>query len=121
MALTAPRFASLAQLAAASENRPALARGAHGDGVRALQLALIELGLDMPVSTAGGTALPDGVFGRETHGVVQAFQRAHGLVADGVVGRLSLGVLESLINARSEARAREDALRSRQGAGLRAE
>lgn len=113
MTLTATRFNRLDQLNAAAENRPSLHRGARGDGVQALQLALIELGHAMPASTAGGAALPDGIFGAETHAVVQAFQRANGLVVDGVVGRQTLTVLEQRVIALSEKRALE-AARQRQ-------
>jgi hypothetical protein len=55
-----------------------LRAGDHGSAVRTLQRALHRLGL--PVGTL------DGVLGPKTVAAVIAFQRAHGLTADGVVG-----------------------------------
>jgi metacaspase-1 len=57
---------------------PTLRLGAQGDAVRRLQQALAQQGFDP------GPA--DGRFGSQTHRAVQAFQRARGLTADGVVG-----------------------------------
>jgi hypothetical protein len=53
--------------------RPTLRRGSTGDVVRQLQTAL-------------QLAPADGVFGPGTEAAVRAFQRAHGLVPDGIVG-----------------------------------
>jgi hypothetical protein len=50
--------------------RPTLRRGSSGESVRVLQ----------------GKLLVDGVFGASTEEAVKRFQRANGLVADGVVG-----------------------------------
>jgi len=116
MTLTAPRFTSIPQLVRASQNSPSLAQGATGQGVQALQLALVELGFDMPRSTQQGTRLPDGIFGAETRSVVTEFQRANGLKPDGIAGRMTLQALDLLIVAESEGRAleafRESRLRS---------
>src|SRR5438094_114117 len=79
MALTSPRFANAARLQQASENNPPLKAPETSEAVRILQLALLDLGFAMPISTAGGTALPDGIFGPETTQTVRAFQRANGL------------------------------------------
>ena len=86
MALQCARFSSEPDIVRASTNSPPLRRGSHGDGVHVLQLALIDLGFAMPISTKNGTSLPDGIFGAETLKAVTAFQRANGLVADGIVG-----------------------------------
>jgi peptidoglycan hydrolase-like protein with peptidoglycan-binding domain len=52
--------------------------GSRGDDVAALQQILSDLGFSPgPI---------DGVFGRLTDAAVRAFQTAHGLVADGIVG-----------------------------------
>ncbi len=52
--------------------RPTLRRGAKGDDVKVLQAAI------------GVTA--DGTFGAMTEASLRAYQRAHGLVADGIAG-----------------------------------
>jgi putative peptidoglycan binding protein len=74
------------QPAAAPTARPAivvspatmLRAGDHGPAVRTLQRALRRLGF--------AVGSPDGVFGPKTEAAVIAFQRAHGLSADGLVG-----------------------------------
>lgn len=109
MALTLPRFKNVAQLVKAADNQPALVQGAKGPGVQALQLALIELGFPMPLSTHHGNSLPDGIFGSETLRTVQAFQRQNGLVVDGAVGRMTLQRLEARILVASELRAQQQA------------
>ena len=59
--------------------------GSRGDAVRCLQSA---------VAAAGHAVGPiDGAFGPVTHRGVVAYQRATGLVVDGVVGRQTAGVL----------------------------
>jgi peptidoglycan hydrolase-like protein with peptidoglycan-binding domain len=55
-----------------------LSAGDSGDQVLTLQKALKQLGLDV------GT--PDGKFGQKTQDAVKAFQTAHSLTPDGVVG-----------------------------------
>lgn len=60
--------------------RPTLRRGSSGDAVRQLQAAL-------------GLLPADGVFGAGTEAAVRAFQRAHGLVPDGIIGPRSWGLL----------------------------
>lgn len=57
---------------------PQLKEGARGEPVRALQNRLNQLGFN------AGSA--DGAFGPKTEAAVKAFQKAKGLVADGVVG-----------------------------------
>jgi peptidoglycan hydrolase-like protein with peptidoglycan-binding domain len=105
MALTSPRFSSNAELQAASENNPALRKGAKGEAVAILQQAMVDLGFPMPISTGGGDGPADGIYGNETAATVQAFQRANGLQADGVAGRQTLQRLETLISAASDAEA----------------
>lgn len=104
MALAFLRFATNGRLLAASENRPSLKAGERGDAVAIVQMALIDLGFAMPKSTNAGRQLPDGVFGSETDAVVRSFQAQNGLTADGIVGRQTLAVLESLIVAQSRLR-----------------
>jgi peptidoglycan hydrolase-like protein with peptidoglycan-binding domain len=49
-----------------------------GDAVQAWQKKMIDLGFDVDT---------DGVYGPQSKRVCQAFQRNHGLVPDGIVGR----------------------------------
>lgn len=58
---------------------PLLAQGSRSETVRLAQAALTGLGYD-----AGGA---DGIFGANTATAVKRFQAAHGLAADGIVGR----------------------------------
>ncbi len=62
-----------------------LASGSAGEGVRALQQRLKELGF------LEGEA--DGQFGRATKAAVVLFQKQHGLDADGIVGEKTWGIL----------------------------
>jgi hypothetical protein len=73
-------------------------KGAVGESVRILQQALIELGYPLPISTQK-YASPDGDYGNETKGAVEAFQRANGLAseADGRVGRNTLAKLDQKV------------------------
>ena len=62
----------------ASKNIPTIRRGAEGDLVEELQAILnAKYGAELEV---------DGSFGKATEMAVRAFQKAHGLTADGVVG-----------------------------------
>jgi len=99
MALTSLRFARDQRLQRASENNPPMKHGENGEAVAAVQRALIDLGFDMPITTGGGTKLPDGIFGAETEKLVRAFQQKHGLSADGIVGRDTMRKLEELTAA----------------------
>lgn len=58
-----------------------LSNGSRGEGVKALQYALNELGFGN-----SGTQSLDGVFGSGTANAVRAFQKAMGISADGIVG-----------------------------------
>jgi len=60
--------------------------GSRGPLVTALQQRLVTLRFDV-----GGV---DGIFGQKTFMAVQAFQRAHGLVVDGVVGPKTADALD---------------------------
>ncbi len=60
--------------------------GMTGDAVRTLQSRLQAAGYKLEV---------DGVFGQQTFGAVVAFQKAHGLTPDGVVGPLTEKALEA--------------------------
>ena len=118
MALQCARFSSEPDIVRASTNSPPLRQGSRGEGVRVLQLALIDLGLAMSISTHNGTSLPDGIFGAETLKTVMAFQRANGLVTDGVAGAHTIERLDTVIAAQSAALARADALGGDKSKGL---
>lgn len=59
---------------------PTLRRGSSGEYVTLLQTKLIQLGFDLSPYGA------DGKFGAKTENAVKAFQKDHGLTADGIVG-----------------------------------
>lgn len=71
-----------------AKNIPTLRRGNSGDEVAELQALLNAMyGADLEI---------DGVFGAKTEAAVKAFQKAHGLYADGIVGQktwAALGIL----------------------------
>ena len=70
-----------------ADNTPTLRRGSEGEAVEELQVLLnAKYGADLDV---------DGKFGAKTEAAVKAFQKGHGLTADGVVGaktRKALGL-----------------------------
>ena len=116
--LQCARFSNQPDLVKASTNSPPMRQGASGAGVRALQLALVDLGLPMPISTNSGRELPDGIFGAETAKTVIAFQQAQQLAPDGVVGQNTMAQLDSLIAAQSELTVRSDVMSGNKSKGL---
>jgi len=64
-----------------TQTEPTLRKGSRGDWVAILQNKLMLLGYSLPRYGA------DGDFGQETLAAVKAFQKANGLLADGVVGK----------------------------------
>lgn len=95
--LTSPHLAGEVALAPIAAGQSSLRKGARGPGVQAIQQALMALGIDVP----GGA---DGVFGGGLEAAVVGFQRAHGLGADGVVGRGTLRALDTALTTGSHAR-----------------
>lgn len=65
-----------------------LKRGCSGADVKRLQELLTELGYDC------GTA--DGIFGSKTEAAVKAFQKAHNLYVDGIVGAKTRDALQNI-------------------------
>ena len=118
MAFRCARFSGEPEIVKAAADAPALRQGMSGDGVRALQLALIDLGYSMPISTHKGSTLPDGIFGSETARTVIQFQRANSLSADGVAGTHTLAKLDERIAVLSEAIARSAPLEGKKAKGL---
>jgi peptidoglycan hydrolase-like protein with peptidoglycan-binding domain len=60
---------------------PTLQKGATGEAVRELQIALAE--------TGNNPGPIDGVFGAQTEAAVKAFQQARGITVDGIVGPIT--------------------------------
>jgi peptidoglycan hydrolase-like protein with peptidoglycan-binding domain len=112
------RFSSEPDLVKASSNSPPLRQGARGDGVRALQMALIDLGFPMPITTNNSQSLPDGIFGSETAKTVIAFQRVNNLATDGVVGQRTMAQLDALTAAQSAMVMQSDVLSGNKSKGL---
>jgi peptidoglycan hydrolase-like protein with peptidoglycan-binding domain len=96
MALTSPRFDPIQQCRDAANSSPPMKAGTKGPGVAAAQQGLIDLGFLMPLSTKR-FGVPDGIFGIETTGRVQAFQKQHSLTSDGVVGKATMAKLDTLL------------------------
>ena len=69
-------------------DKPTLRRGSTGEYVTLLQTKLIQLGYDVGATGA------DGKFGDKTAAAVRMFQRDHGLVQDGVVGKNTWAALD---------------------------
>ncbi|MBD4558131.1 peptidoglycan-binding protein [Xanthomonas citri pv. citri] len=72
------------QAHAAADAPSVLRENARGAEVRTLQQTLQQLGYK---DAAGNELKADGAYGQRTSDAVKAFQRAHGLQDDGVVGR----------------------------------
>lgn len=81
--------------ASAASSKPTLKVGASGASVKTLQSMLTQAGF----STRG----IDGSFGRNTLAAVKAFQRAHGLAQDGVVGPKTWSKLAQVLTPRAPA------------------
>jgi peptidoglycan hydrolase-like protein with peptidoglycan-binding domain len=116
MALNAPRFNQDKRLQQAAENSPPLKQGERGEAVAIVQLALTDLGFNMPITTSNGTKMPDGIFGQETARVVSEFQRVSGLKVDGLVGRNTLARLEERVILLTDAQAAFNGAENRQRA-----
>jgi len=95
MALSSPRFTSSDTLQSVEQNHAVLGRGSTGRPVHLVQMALIDLGHAMPISTSNERASPDGIYGEETFQVVKKFQReTPGLTEDGIVGQETIRKLD---------------------------
>ncbi len=98
MALTSPRFKNEIQLARIESGHDVLTRGATGRHVHLLQMALIDLGFPMPISTASQDFSPDGSYGRETEAAVAAFQRKNPVLKqDGKIGQKTIREIDKQI------------------------
>ncbi len=99
MALQSVYFSGVYQAEQAANNSPPMRRGSRGDGVVAMQHALVDLGNPLPVSMGGGAA--DGIFGLETYGAVRNFQQSNPpLGVDGVAGRNTMTTMDGILVSR---------------------
>lgn len=73
----------------ADERRPTIRKGSKGDAVREAQQLLNARDESLQLAE-------DGIFGKATKAAVEAFQLAHGLTADGVLGPKTWAVLLAL-------------------------
>jgi peptidoglycan hydrolase-like protein with peptidoglycan-binding domain len=110
---TAPAAAASVISASVLQPWPSLRVGAAGEPVRSLQYLL---------NARGAALIVDGTFGPRTKAAVMAFQRSHGLVANGVVDRATW--LKVIVTVRrgsigSAVRAVQDQLNFRNLSGLR--
>jgi peptidoglycan hydrolase-like protein with peptidoglycan-binding domain len=87
--LASPRFAGAPVLEAVFDDERLLRSGDSGPAVATVQQALVDAGFPLP---AFGV---DGVFGAETRTAVERYQAGHGLVADGIVGPITMGSLDA--------------------------
>ena len=98
MALTSPRFSRESELRKVDLEQVLLRKGSKGRHVHLVQMALVDLGFPMPISTMSPSFSPDGDYGDETAEAVRKFQRsAAGLEPDGIVGPLTLRELDRRI------------------------
>ena len=98
MALTSPRFKFDATLKNVEANRAVLQKGSTGTPVHLVQMALLELGVKMPISTGNPNNSPDGIFGEETKQAIIKFQKDSGtLKDDGIVGQKTIREFDRLL------------------------
>ena len=96
MPLSSPRFRNEPELKAVAAGSRLLKNGDSGRHVHLVQMALIDLGFGMPLSTKSSHFSPDGIYGRETTDVVKAFQRSTSLLkVDGEIGRHTMSALDA--------------------------
>ena len=81
------------RLADIGRGEGSLRSGSRGEGVRAIQGALVRLGFDV------GEAGADGIFGRDTEAAIRRFQQANGRTPSGEVDRDTLLLLDAALDA----------------------
>jgi peptidoglycan hydrolase-like protein with peptidoglycan-binding domain len=104
MALSSARLRDNDRLqAAAGSGSQALGKGERDkEAVALLQSCLMELGFEFKRSLKP-SGLPDGIFGNETDEVLRSFQRKSNLKADGLAGPKTLGRIDAVYVALSQA------------------
>lgn len=101
MALVSQCLCGNARLQAVALNNPAMFVGETGFAVALVQKALADLGYKFPISMSAG-GRPDGIFGDETFSRVKAFQEFAELKVDGIVGKLTISAIDTVL-AKDEA------------------
>ncbi|GAB4107755.1 hypothetical protein GCM10028791_02020 [Echinicola sediminis] len=91
--LKAQRFAGNAKLEAAFDDEQHIRNGSSGGHVKSLQLALMDIGYELPKFGA------DGIFGSETDSAVKEFQKEFSLLVDGIVGPETMGTLDNVFSS----------------------
>lgn len=99
MVLRHQPFADSKQLLAVMRGAGPIGKGARGPGIKLLQSGLIELGYELSRATRKSIE-PDGVFGSEMRQVVESFQAAQAIRADGRVGKITLSRIDALLAER---------------------
>jgi len=96
MPLTSPRFKFEPTLKKVEANQTVLQKGSSGTPVHLVQMALLDLGFSLPISTGNPNNSPDGIFGEETRQAVIKFQEDSGtLKNDGIIGQKTIRELDS--------------------------
>ncbi len=102
MPLSYPPFVASDRIRKAAANSPWMGQGETSSAVGILQGALADLGYKLPI-TFKKTGLPDGIFGKETKGVVYQFQVDQKLASkDGVAGSQTFSRLDTLLAAKKK-------------------
>jgi hypothetical protein len=97
MSLESPRFKFEDTLVKVEASQMVLQKGSTGTPVHLVQMALLDLGFSLPVSTGNPNFSPDGIFGEETKDAIKKFQKDSGtLTDDGIVGQKTLRELDGL-------------------------
>jgi len=86
--LRSHRFRRHPELEAVFDGEKMLRSGSSGEGIKMIQEGLIDSKHLLPKFGA------DGVFGQETKAAVIQFQKAHGLLADGVIGAKTMDAID---------------------------
>lgn len=95
MALTSPRFMNEPDLKKIDSGQSLMKQGEKGRHVHLVQMALIDLGFAMPISTTSQSFSPDGDYGNETKATVRKFQISTKVLSDdGILGPKTLRELD---------------------------
>lgn len=98
MTLNSPRFKDEEFLKSIDAGHSVVLNGSHGRHVHLLQMALIDLGFAMPISTTSQDFSPDGFYGRETEAVIKLFQEKNPpLKVDGKIGQSTIREIDKQI------------------------
>jgi peptidoglycan hydrolase-like protein with peptidoglycan-binding domain len=101
--LQSSRFAGEPRLEEALDDIRKVKYGDEGEHVKKLQQAMLDLNIDLHISTRK-TGSPDGIFKWETEQAVMTFQRKCGLVGndvDGIVGPITMGLFDARFSGES--------------------